>query len=166
MCIRDRYNGLHDAYKSIIEALIHAGVDNFVKVNVKWIDTEKLEKSKNISKSFENIQGIIIPGGFGNRGIEGKILASKFARENQIPFLGICLGLQCAVIDFARHECGLKNANSREFKPNVKNPVIDIMLKQKKIINKVIQVKNIKISNLIRIRKKINAKMTPLIFIS
>ena len=136
IAICGKYNGLHDAYKSIIEALIHAGVDNFVKVNVKWIDTEKLEKSKDISKSFQNIQGIIIPGGFGNRGIEGKILASKFARENQIPFLGICLGLQCAVIDFARHECGLKNANSREFKPNVKNPVIDIMLKQKIIINK------------------------------
>mgnify|MGYP001334202643 CR=1 FL=1 len=136
IAICGKYNGLHDAYKSILEALIHAGVDNFVEVKIKWIDTEKLEKEKNINKYFENIDGVIIPGGFGNRGIEGKILASKYARENNIPFLGICLGLQCAVIDYARHECNIKNANSTEFKPNTKNPVIDIMLKQKKIINK------------------------------
>jgi CTP synthase len=127
---------LHDAYKSILEALIHAGVSNFVEVNIKWVDTEKLEKEKNVNKSFENIDGILIPGGFGNRGIEGKILASKYARDNFVPFLGICLGLQCAVIDFARHRCNIKNANSTEFQPNTKNPVIDIMPKQKKIINK------------------------------
>ncbi len=136
IAICGKYNGLHDAYKSILEALIHAGVDNFVKVEVKWIDTEKLEQANNLVKYFEGIDGIIIPGGFGNRGIEGKILASKFARENSIPFLGICLGLQCAVIDFARHVCDLKNANSTEFKPHVKYPVIDLMSKQKNIIKK------------------------------
>ena len=136
IAICGKYNGLHDAYKSILEALIHAGVSNFVEVNIKWVDTEKLEKEKNVNKFFENIDGIIIPGGFGNRGIEGKILASKYARDNFIPFLGICLGLQCAVIDFARHKCNIKNANSTEFQLNTKNPVIDIMPKQKKIINK------------------------------
>ena len=136
VAICGKYNGLHDAYKSILEALIHAGVDNFVKVKIKWIDTEKLEETNNPEKYFEGIDGIIIPGGFGDRGIEGKILASKYARENSIPFLGICLGLQCAVIDYARHECNLKNANSTEFKPHAKYPVIDLMLKQKNIIKK------------------------------
>ena len=136
IAICGKYNGLHDAYKSILEALIHAGVDNFVRVEVKWIDTEKLEETNNLTKYFEGIDGIIIPGGFGNRGIEGKISASKFARENSIPFLGICLGLQCAVIDYARHQCNLTNANSTEFKPHVKYPVIDLMLKQKNIIEK------------------------------
>ena len=136
IAICGKYNGLHDAYKSILEALIHAGVDNFVKVNVKWIDTEKLEQTKNVIKYFEGIDGVIIPGGFGDRGIECKILASKFARENKIPFLGICLGMQRAVIDYARNKCNLKNANSTEFKPHTKYPVIDIMLKQKNILKK------------------------------
>ena len=131
-----KYNGLHDAYKSILEALVHSGVDNISKVNIKWIDTEKLESSKNIKNYFENIHGIIIPGGFGYRGIEGKIVASKYARENKIPFLGICLGLQCAVIDFARNVCSLNMANSKEFNIRSKYPVIDIMLKQKKIKTK------------------------------
>tara|TARA_Y100000590_G_scaffold468542_1_gene651648 strand:- start:782 stop:2428 length:1647 start_codon:yes stop_codon:yes gene_type:complete len=136
IAICGKYNGLHDAYKSILEALIHAGVENISKINIKWIDTEKLENEQNISKFFKNIDGIIIPGGFGDRGIEGKILSSKFARENKIPFLGICLGLQCAVIDFARHECNLVSANSTEFKPRSKFPVIDLMHKQKKITKK------------------------------
>jgi len=132
-----KYNGLHDAYKSILEAFIHAGIKNQVKVNVKWVDTEKLEQNvDNIDSYFKNVDGILIPGGFGDRGIEGKILASKFARENKIPFLGICLGLQCAVIDFARHVSNLKNADSTEFKKNLKFPIIDLMLKQKKIKGK------------------------------
>tara|TARA_Y100001970_G_C14258129_1_gene877172 strand:- start:4448 stop:6082 length:1635 start_codon:yes stop_codon:yes gene_type:complete len=132
-----KYNGLHDAYKSILEAFIHAGIKNQVRVNVKWIDTEKLEKDiNNIDNYFKNVDGILIPGGFGDRGIEGKILASKFARENKVPFLGICLGLQCAVIDFARHVSNLKNADSTEFKKNLKFPVIDLMSKQKNIKGK------------------------------
>ena len=132
-----KYNSLHDAYKSILEALIHAGVDNISKVNIKWVDTEKLEKNNNqIDSFFKNVDGIIIPGGFGDRGIEGKILSSKYARENNIPFLGICLGLQCAVIDYARHVCDMKNANSTEFNSNVRFPVIDLMSKQKNVHTK------------------------------
>ena len=132
-----KYNGLHDAYKSILEAFIHAGIKNRVKVNVKWINAEKIEKEiDNIDHIFKDIDGILIPGGFGDRGIEGKILSSKYARENKIPFLGICLGLQCAVIDFARHVSKLPNANSSEFKKRIKYPVIDLMPKQKKIKNK------------------------------
>ena len=133
IAICGKYNGLHDAYKSILEALVHAGVYNNAKVNIKWIDTEKLESNKNINKSFYNIDGIIIPGGFGYRGIEGKILSSQYARENKIPFLGICLGLQCAVIDFARNVCDIKNANSTEFNNRSKSPVIDIMHTQKSV---------------------------------
>ena len=132
-----KYNSLHDAYKSIIEALIHAGVDNVSKVKIKWVDTEKLEKdTNNIDRYFNDIHGVIIPGGFGDRGIEGKILCAKFARENKIPFLGICLGLQCAIIDFARNLTSLISANSTEFKPRTIYPVIDLMHKQKNIKNK------------------------------
>ena len=123
-----KYNSLHDAYKSILEALIHAGVENISKINIKWIDTEKLENTKEkVGEFFKNIHGIIIPGGFGDRGIEGKIISSQFARENNIPFLGICLGLQCAIIDFARNVCDMKNANSTEFKLRTKYPVIALM---------------------------------------
>ena len=128
-----KYNGLQDAYKSILEALVHSGVSNIVKVNIKWVDSEKIETLKNLDKIFEGVDGIIIPGGFGDRGIEGKILSSKYARENNIPFLGICLGLQCAVIDFARNVCSLENANSKEFNKNAKHSVIDIMSKQKEV---------------------------------
>ncbi len=131
-----KYNGLHDAYKSILEAFIHSGIFHNTHIKVKWIDTEKLEKEKDINSIFSNVNGVLIPGGFGNRGIEGKIMASKFARENQIPFLGICLGMQCAVIDFARHECSLNDANSAEFNSRTKHRVIDIMTKQKKVKNK------------------------------
>jgi len=131
-----KYNGLHDAYKSILEAFVHSGIENRVKVEIKWIDSEQLEKHKNLDKAFKNVDGILIPGGFGDRGIEGKILSAQYARENNIPFFGICLGLQCAVIDFARHQCNLKNANSTEFIKRLKYPVIDIMRKQKKIKSK------------------------------
>ena len=133
IAICGKYNGLHDAYKSILEALVHSGVNNVANVDIKWIDTEKIESLKNLNKTFSNINGILIPGGFGYRGIEGKILSSKYARENNIPFLGICLGLQCAVIDFARNVCSLKNANSSEFNSVAKYRVIDIMTHQKKV---------------------------------
>ena len=110
-----KYTELHDAYKSIIESFIHAGVENNTKVEVIWVNTEKIKNDKQAEKTFEGIDGILIPGGFGSRGAEGKILTSKFARENDVPFLGICLGLQCVIIDFARHVCGIKGANSTEF---------------------------------------------------
>ena len=137
IAICGKYNGLHDAYKSILEAFIHSGIKNKAKVNVKWIDSETLEKDKdNFKEIFLDVDGILIPGGFGNRGIEGKILASKFSRENKIPFFGICLGMQCAVIDFARHVSKMNGANSTEFNKRTKYPVIDLMSKQKKVKNK------------------------------
>ena len=108
IAICGKYNSLHDAYKSIIEAFIHAGVANSTEVKIKWIDTEELEKTDQSDSFFENIDGVLIPGGFGDRGIEGKVLSSKYARENKIPFLGICLGMQCAIIDFARNVCKMK----------------------------------------------------------
>ena len=124
IAICGKYNSLHDAYKSILEAFIHASSNNSAKINVRWIDTELLEKEKDIKKHFKDINGILIPGGFGNRGIEGKIKSSQFARENKIPFFGICLGMQCAIIDYARNVWGLKDANSAEFDSKTANPVI------------------------------------------
>ena len=136
IAICGKYNSLHDAYKSIIEAFIHAGVENHARVKLKWVDTEKLEKDNNLADAFSGVDGILIPGGFGDRGIEGKILAAGFARECNIPFLGICLGLQCAVIDYARNVCKLKNANSTEFNGKTEYPVVDIMEEQKKVKSK------------------------------
>ncbi|HRE40677.1 MAG TPA: CTP synthase [Ignavibacteria bacterium] len=128
-----KYNIIPDAYKSILESFVHAGAANEVKVNLKWIDAEELEKNKKYTEeSFADISGLLVCPGFGERGIEGKISAIKYARENKIPFFGICLGLQCAVIEFARNVAGLKNANSTEFKHTRYN-VIDIMEYQKTI---------------------------------
>ena len=135
IAICGKYNSLHDAYKSILEAFIHSGIENDAKVNVKWLDTEQFEKDMDF-KVFEEIDGMLIPGGFGYRGIEGKIMAAQYARENNIPFLGICLGMQCAVIEFARNVCNLKNSNSTEFDLTTRYPVIDLMPSQKKIIDK------------------------------
>ena len=131
-----KYTELPDAYKSILEAFVHSGVENNASVNVKWVNTEKIYNDADAAKAFNNIDGILIPGGFGSRGSEGKILASKFARENNVPFLGICLGLQCAVIDFARHVCGLDGANSTEFNRRTKYPVIALMESQRAIKRK------------------------------
>ncbi len=127
-----KYVGLHDSYKSIVEAFIHAGVANNARVNLKWVDSELLEKQK-VAEVLSDISGLLIPGGFGGRGIEGKIRAVHFARESNIPFFGICLGLQCAVIEFARHVCQLKDANSTEFDESTPHPVIDLMEEQKRI---------------------------------
>ncbi len=129
IAVAGKYTQLKDAYKSILEALFHAGVHNNVKVDIKYVDVEQ----KNFEQQLYNVQGIIVPGGFGERGIEGKIQAVKFARENKIPFLGICLGMQCAVIEFARNVCGLKDANSTEFNPKTAHPVIDLMESQKMV---------------------------------
>jgi len=131
-----KYTELPDAYKSILEAFVHAGVENNTSVNVKWVNTEKIYNDADSVKAFKNINGILIPGGFGSRGSEGKIYTSKYARENNIPFLGICLGLQCAVIDFARHVCGLNGANSTEFNRRTKYPVIALMESQRAIKRK------------------------------
>lgn len=128
-----KYTELPDAYKSVLESFIHAGVENDARVNVKWIHTEDIKSDEDAARIFDDINGILILPGFGVRGSEGKILASKFARENQIPFLGICLGLQCAVIDFARHVCGLNGADSTEFDPLTRYPVIDLMESQRAI---------------------------------
>ena len=127
-----KYTGLKDAYKSIQAALIHSGLKNSVNVKIEYIDVE----SKNLDENLRSVDGIILPGGFGERGIEGKINVVKFARVNNIPFLGICLGMQCAVIDFARNVCGLRNANSSEFNPKTPYPVIDLLPEQKKIKTK------------------------------
>ena len=136
IAICGKYNGLHDAYKSILEAFIHSGVHNNTKVNIRWVDTEELEVNDNPDVVFRDIHGILIPGGFGDRGIEGKVASSKYARENNIPFFGICLGMQCAVIDYARHECNMKAANSTEFNKRTRYPVIDLMHSQKKVTHK------------------------------
>ena len=128
-----KYTELIDSYKSVMESFIHAGVENNSRVNVEWVKTENIKNDKKAQVQFRNIDGILILPGFGSRGGEGKILSSKYARENNIPFLGICLGMQCAIIDFARHVCGLKGANSTEFNKRTKYPVIDLMESQKAI---------------------------------
>ena len=129
-----KYIELQDAYKSVYESITHAGIANDCAVRVQRIDAEDLEtEGTDILKSLD---GILIPGGFGDRGIEGKILAAQFARENQIPFLGLCLGMQIAVIEFARNVAGLKEANSAEFDANTPHPVIHIMEEQKALKTK------------------------------
>ena len=128
-----KYTELIDSYKSVLESFVHAGVENNARVNIKWVKTEKITDDQTAKRQFKSIDGILILPGFGSRGGEGKILSSKYARENKIPFLGICLGMQCAIIDFARHICGLKGANSTEFNKRTKHPVIDLMESQKAI---------------------------------
>lgn len=130
-----KYIRLKDAYMSINEALIHAGIYHQCKVEIKRIDSDHLLKN-DIQKIFTDIRGILIPGGFGIRGIEGKIQAIQYARENKIPFMGICLGMQCALVEFARHQLGLDDANSTEFDPDTPHPIFLLMEKQKSIINK------------------------------
>ena len=128
-----KYTELIDSYKSVLESFVHAGVENSARVNIKWVKTDKITNDKSANRQFKDVDGILILPGFGSRGSEGKILSSKYARENNIPFLGICLGMQCAIIDFARHVCGLKGANSTEFNKRTKHPVIDLMESQKAI---------------------------------
>ena len=128
-----KYTELIDSYKSVLESFIHAGVENNTRVNIQWVKTEKIIDDKTASRQFKNVDGILILPGFGSRGGEGKIMSSKYARENNIPFLGICLGMQCAIIDFARNVCGLEGANSTEFNKRTKHPVIDLMESQRAI---------------------------------
>ncbi len=127
-----KYVNLQDSYKSLHEALIHGGIANNCKVVLHYIDSEDVEK-KGAAAALKSLDGILIPGGFGSRGIEGKIASVKFARENRIPFFGICLGMQVAVIEMARHLCAMKDANSAEFDPDTKHPVVDLMEAQRGI---------------------------------
>ena len=126
IAIVGKYVQLHDAYLSIVEALHHAGYETGTKVSIKWIDSENITR-ENAEDILSEVSGIIVPGGFGNRGIEGKIAAAEYARTHNLPYLGICLGMQIAVIEFARHVCGMENANSGEFDKNTKYNVIDFM---------------------------------------
>ena len=124
-----KYTDLLDAYKSITEAFVHAGAENDVAVEVRWVKAEDIERS-GAEQYLGDVAGLLVPGGFGERGVEGKIEAIRYVREHNVPFLGICLGLQCAVIEFARNVCKLKSSNSTEFK-KTKNNVIDLMMDQK-----------------------------------
>lgn len=127
-----KYVELKDSYKSISEAFIHAGAVNDCKVHLDWIHSESLTE-ENVAEKFNGLKGVLVAPGFGNRGIDGKIAAIKYAREKNIPFLGICLGMQCAVIEFARNVLGLKDAHSREMNPATSSPVIDLLENQKSI---------------------------------
>ena len=132
-----KYVKLHDAYLSVVESLSHAGYAYGTKIDIRWVNSEELEENKpDLSEVFKDIDGIIVPGGFGYRGIEGKIDAIRYARENKIPFLGLCLGMQCAVIEFARNVCAMKKANSSEFIPDTPYPVIDLMSDQEDVTEK------------------------------
>jgi CTP synthase len=135
IAICGKYVELLDAYKSISESFIHGGMENNVRVNLKWINAEEVEIST-MNDFLMDCNGILVPGGFGGRGVEGKLNAINYARENKVPYLGICLGLQCASIEFARNILGYKTANSTEFDQKTTDPVIDLMEHQKTITNK------------------------------
>ncbi len=130
--ITGKYTSVRDSYASIINALEHAGIALGAKINIKWIETTNITDD-NVAEQLSDVGGIIVPGGFGTRGAEGKIACIKYARENNLPYLGLCFGFQMAVIEFARNVCGLKNADSTEINPHCKEPVIDILPEQKKI---------------------------------
>ena len=124
-----KYVGLHDAYLSVVEALTHGGIENDVKVDIQWVNSETVT-DENAAEILKDAQGILVPGGFGDRGVEGMISAIRYARENGVPFLGICLGMQMAVVEFARHVCGLADAHSSELAPATAHPVIALMSDQ------------------------------------
>ncbi len=126
IAIVGKYVDLKESYKSLHEALVHGGIANSVKPELVYVNSEELTVD-NVYEKLKDVQGVLVPGGFGYRGVEGKILACKFAREKKIPFLGICLGMQCAVIEFARNVLKLLKANSSEFDPNTPDPVIYLM---------------------------------------
>jgi CTP synthase len=130
-----KYVELPDSYKSIAESFIHSGAMNECHVEVKYVHSEDITE-KNVAELLQNIDGIVVAPGFGSRGIEGKITTVKFARENNIPFLGICLGMQCAVVEFARNVLGMEGAHSTEINHKTKHPVIDLMEEQKSITDK------------------------------
>jgi len=131
-----KYVSLHDAYLSVVESLDHAGYAFNRKVNIRWIDSEEIESADDIAPLFAGVDGIVVPGGFGSRGVEGKIRTIRFAREHKIPYLGLCLGMQCAVMEFARNVCGIQDAISSEFDADAEHPVIDLMPDQVDIEDK------------------------------
>lgn len=130
-----KYVELHDAYISVVEALSHGGLENGSEVKIKWVNAEEVNNG-NVKEILGDIDGVLVPGGFGDRGVEGKIEAIRFARENKVPFLGICLGMQCTVIEYARNVLNMDGANSAEINPETKYPVIDLMPEQKDIDEK------------------------------
>ncbi|MGG1312820.1 MULTISPECIES: CTP synthase [Cohnella] len=132
IAIVGKYVALHDAYLSIVESLAHAGFDSDAEVDIRWVNAEELTED-NVAERLGGVGGILVPGGFGDRGIEGKITAIRYARENRVPFFGICLGMQVAVVEFARNMAGLDNANSSEIHPATPYPVIDLLPEQKDI---------------------------------
>jgi CTP synthase len=132
IAIAGKYIVLPDAYKSIAEALLHAGVAHQAKVRLRWVDTEEVEQT-GVRSALKGCSGVLVPGGFGDRGIEGKIQVIQYARQKRVPFFGICLGMQCAVIEFARHVVGFKKAHSTEFNAATSHPVIHIMEDQLKV---------------------------------
>jgi CTP synthase len=130
-----KYTDVHDSYLSILKALEHAGPYHGVKVKVKWIESTNIEDKKmKVSEALKGIDGIIVPGGFGKRGTEGKIITIRYAREHKIPFLGLCFGMQLAVVEFARNVCGLEGAHTTEIDANTPYPVIDFIPEQIKLI--------------------------------
>ena len=133
IAIAGKYTKLSDAYISVVEALKHAGYQHDAQIEIKWIASDDCTDISKAKEALEGCSGVVIPGGFGVRGIEGKLNVIRYARENNLPFLGLCLGMQCAVIEFARNVVGLKGANSTEFDENTSHPVIDLMLDQKNV---------------------------------
>ena len=137
IAIVGKYVALHDAYMSVSESLHHAGIANRTAIDIKWVNAEELEHDEaDLAAIFGDVDGILVPGGFGDRGVEGKVRTIQYAREHQIPFFGLCLGMQCAVIEYARNVCGLTGAHSTEFVPDTPYPVIDLMPDQVSVEDK------------------------------
>ena len=133
VALAGKYTELNDAYISVVESLKHAGCAYDTKVKIKWLASEECSSDNKAKEMLKDVDALVVPGGFGFRGIEGKLNVIKYARENNLPFLGLCLGMQCAVIEYARNVAGLKNANSTEFDEKTPYPVIDLMAEQKNI---------------------------------
>lgn len=137
IAIVGKYVALQDAYMSVTESLRHAGIANNTAINIKWVSSEEIEEDgADLDSYFGDVDGILVPGGFGDRGVEGKLLAIKYAREKKVPYFGLCLGMQCAVIEFARNVCNMKGAHSTEFNPETAYPVIDLMPEQLEVEEK------------------------------
>lgn len=135
IAVAGKYTELQDAYKSIYEALVHGGIENNVRVNIIKVKVDDVVEEDSLKEDYKDVHGILIPGGFGERGVEGKIILAKYARTCKIPLFGICLGMQCMVIEFARNVLGLKDANSTEFNNETENPVISLMEEQDGVVN-------------------------------
>jgi len=131
VALAGKYTDLNDAYISVVESLKHAGLKHECKIEIKWLASEKCHTMEDAKEMLADVDALVVPGGFGVRGIEGKLNVIRYARENNLPFLGLCLGMQCAVIEYARNVLGLENANSTEFAEGTKYPVIDLMIEQK-----------------------------------